>query len=134
MNNTLFLTADERTLFQALPEALRDGWAVENVAELKMESPEDLEMRKEMFQVEMAKPTKTKQLENLADIAAGKAEMPPEFFLNVLFTMGVAGMTENLKVILEHAKNDTDVQGAALLSQLRQSLSDVDKVQSPPSV
>ena len=45
--NTLFLTAEEQKVFEALPAKLREGWKVEGVA-LVSERPEELTVRQGM--------------------------------------------------------------------------------------
>lgn len=124
-NTTLYLTQAESAVFSALPDALREGWTVEEEKGTAYEDAEVLGVR-----AGMARFDTYPALKGLAQqVAAGTPLTPaqidaiPESVLPELyFTMGARGVGRLIAMLMRNAKTDQDVSGIAGLTHIRHDI------------
>lgn len=126
VDTVLFLTADEKKLFDSLPAGLKEGWTVKDENQNGYESPEILQMRAQMssFHNDTAIVAFMKRLEKNSDIQElPKLSKPAmvEFF----FTIGAQGMAAFIDQLLRETKTDDDVRGLAYLTSMRHRMLEI---------
>ncbi len=135
MDDTLFLTTDEQTRFGTLPEALRQGRAVETETSMAFESDEQLEIRRQLASFKDDPTTVA-----LADaIAAGKPasewpEVPKSVLPELYFTIGARGVTAMIGALLGEIADNEDVDLLAALSFIRHELFGTNEAHPSPAV
>ncbi|MFA6522917.1 MAG: hypothetical protein WCS85_00930 [Candidatus Peribacteraceae bacterium] len=124
----LYLTAAEQKTFSALPDALRDGWVVEEETEVFVDSPASRRSREELIRVRNP---------HLADVqrrlAAAESEqeagevvqsfdiasLTEEDLLQLFFALGPESVSVLLGAVLAAAREDRDLEVVAALGNLR---------------
>jgi len=125
MNTTLYLTADEKSVFEKLPEELKEGWTVEDETQDSYESDEDLAMRAHMANFEDS-PNLKSAIENVqktgepGDISLD--DVPEKFYESFFFTIGAVGMTVFLRAALLNAESEEDMGRVCLLGIMRNEM------------
>lgn len=128
MAHPLYLTADERKLFDALPEKLKEGWEVRE----ERGEYEDSDMKR-MLRLSFVrlKDPKLKQLQaklknvkdenELAELgrSADFFSAPEEDLAELFFAMGAMDMARLLRMKMSSAGTDADLDGIAALSGIR---------------
>lgn len=136
---TLYLTADEKKRFMALPESAREGWEVSDETQKTYERPEELKMR--MLMLDGGSPGMKHLAQKAATVkAAGSApdvvralgEIPRDVLLTAFFTMGAAGIQAIVASLLSGSPTDEQMQALSELTQLRHMLLETN-VEVPPS-
>lgn len=123
MQTPLYLTADERKLFDGLSEALKDGWKVEKEMQNSYESEKVLSMRARMAARESADVSHFfKKWDEAKGAANGLPKLSNEQMLEFFFTLGATGISVFIDALLREMKTDDDIQGVAHLSFLRHRL------------
>jgi hypothetical protein len=129
--STVYLTQDERTLFDALPAALKKAHAksVENETIDAYETDNELRTR-----LQSASFTKDPRALLLAEKIMHKAshnesmddvtsdEMPEELLSSVLFGMGAVGIAGLVEAMLPDCENDDDFEAVAALTRARHKI------------
>ncbi|MFA5800023.1 MAG: hypothetical protein WC840_03635 [Candidatus Peribacteraceae bacterium] len=123
--DSLYLTAEEKKLFDALPETLREGWKVVEEERGTYESDDELLLRRKMASFKDF-PQVTMLVDRLQ-----KGDKPetlslegiPESILSELcFTIGARGLSVLTGRLLLDAKTDADMEGLVGLSQFRHEM------------
>lgn len=123
--NTLYLTGEERKLFEALSDPLKEGWTVEEERSTAYETAEELAMRQKM-----ASFAEFPQVAALAkQVEAGSAlsalslhDVPQEVLPELCFTIGAKGLSVLMASLLKEIQGDEDVEGLMGLSLLRHEM------------
>ena len=128
MDDLLHLTADERPLFDALPDDVKGAWEGKLAEETldAYETPEQLAVRLSVFddqpEVKRAVDAVFAALKDGASPDAVELpDMPEEVVPRVLFALGAGGMSALLQILLRSATADS-LEGIAALSQARHLL------------
>lgn len=131
MMNFLQLTEDEKPLFAALPEVLREGWEVHTEERTFEDTKEHFATRLSFVRLHDPKLHVFKeQLENAKSpeeavaIAEGMdlSQVRQADLAELFFAMGPGPLSLLISRILKTAKDDADVQAVAALSLIRGSL------------
>jgi hypothetical protein len=139
MHTTLYLTAAEQKMFDALPADRRDGWKLQNVT-LVMEDDKAIAVRAHMAHFDnpgmekAAKALETAETQQDFDAISKMVRFDtftPEQIAELFFVLGVKTMTGFIGYLLLSAKNDEDIEGVAYISELRRLLSETN---SEPTV
>jgi hypothetical protein len=120
----LILTSDEKAMFDALPDALKDGWQVSDEPSSAWESDETLAIRYEMSSLKRH-PEAKNILETVRKGEYEKAIMegiPESLLPDLFFTIGAKGMTVMIHKLLQEAKTDADLGGTSALTTIRHQL------------
>jgi hypothetical protein len=128
MAHPLYLTADEKALFEKLPTDVKEGWPVEEEKGTAYETDDELRMRLLMLKEEQ--PKHQALLEKLADGSVKTMEqagqflesLPPNFLFTIFFTLGARGMSKMLAAFLENVKSDADLDGISQITYIRHAL------------
>lgn len=128
--NTLYLTTEEKTMYDALPEHLREGWNVTDETEW-YERAEELDLRYRMADLmdpacrellEAAKDVRSSaDFEKVAatfDVSSLSQEQTAELF----FILGSKIVTYMIAYLLKSVENDEDIEGIGGLSAIRHLL------------
>lgn len=130
MQHTLYLTAEEKKLFDGLPDTLREGWVVEGEqihfvdsdkhritrAKLtKFRDPRFTKIHTEILNADS--PEKTLSMLETMDIS-----MQDEDFVSLLFALGPDVISTFIHFLLTEVKSDKDVATISALSFIRHSL------------
>ncbi len=129
--NTLYLTAEERRQFDALPKELREGWALQDETITFADSPEKLQIRLSLmrlhdprlreFQEQVRAVQTVEQLTALME-KTSLAEMSQGDLAELFFAMGPHAISAILGKLIADAKTDADLETVAALSTLRNTL------------
>lgn len=128
--NTLYLTPEEKTTYEALPESLKEGWVVTDEIE-HYERPEELDLRYRMADfmdpacrelVEAAKGVQSsadfEKVASTFDVSSLSQEQTAELF----FILGSRIITYMIAFLFQSVDNDEDVEGISGLSAIRHLL------------
>ena len=126
MDTTLLLLAKEREVFDALPDALREGWKPEKETMLYFETAKQLQMRFHMsslrkypaFKALSEKMEKGEKFTPDSLLSMFDEDMLPEVF----FFIGAKGLTFIIQSVLVSAKTDEELQAVAAWSHVRHDL------------
>ncbi len=130
MTSILYLTAQEKGLFDALPEGVRSSWkgAIEAEKSTAFETPEDIARRVEIVR-EGLSPTDKLALTALMDRmnadgidALDEDSVPPHLFTKVLLVIGASGLSVFLQETISSAADAEDLQAAADISDSRHQI------------
>ena len=130
-NLTLYLQANEKELFNALSEKLREGWTTEEETLTSDERPEELTMRYQMARfednglAEFAKGAATAKTPEEFQKAAAEFDfttLSQEQIAELFFTLGTKIMSKMIEHLLSKVENDEDLEGLAGLTQIRHML------------
>ncbi|OGJ62752.1 hypothetical protein A3A67_03485 [Candidatus Peribacteria bacterium RIFCSPLOWO2_01_FULL_51_18] len=122
--DAIYLNEAEKSLFDKLPESLKEGWQTEEEKGTAYESDEVLKMRRKMasfvdfpqvIKVLVAVEKGETQGLSLVDIPEG---ILPELF----FTIGARGLEVLIMRLLADAKTDGDLEGLAGLATCRHEI------------
>ena len=136
--NTLFLTAEEQKVFEALPAKLREGWKVEGVA-LVSERPEELTVRQGMASFDQpelrAVCTRLAEAKEGASYEQAMHSLDADAFTReqlaeIFFVLGVDALSHFIAYVLAQMKTDEDMELVSALAQIRSMLSEVNASQS----
>lgn len=130
MAHPLYLTADERKLFDVLPEKLKEGWEVKGEKGRIKDSPQQRVLRAMFLHVEhpSLRELQQKAKQGLSDkefvnlcrkIDLNK--VPQTDLAELFFVVGSEGMSVFTSVLLQQAKNDDDLDSIAALSAVRRA-------------
>ena len=135
MTRTLYLTPDEKKVFLGLPAALREGWKMVEETLDCYEDEAELRTRSDLFRVNdprfqdlLKKLQATKGNVTLQDVTDIGAKIPHEMMMSMFFTLGAGFFRDALTGVLPVVANDQDLEGAALLSELRHKLLEANMV------
>jgi len=128
MAHPLYLTVDERTLFDALPAKLKEGWEVKE--EKGTYQDDDMKRMLRMTFVRLQDPAlkqlqvKLKSVKNEQELVElGKtvdfSSASEEDLAELFFAMGAKDMTRLLRMKMHSAQMDDDLDGIAALSGIR---------------
>ena len=141
MNQTLYLTADERALFDQLPQTLREGW---NVSLEMVTTGEDLaELRMRLHLAHFTDPAcarfreaalQSRSVEELTALikTIDVSSFLPEQLAELFFVLGIENTSQMLRYTLERSVTDEDLEGVAVFSLIRRFLQEAN--QSVPPV
>jgi len=131
MHTTLYLTGDEQKLFEALPAETKEGWTVSEV-KLAMEDDRTIAVRAHMAEFDdpslrsaaeaLATAKTTKDFERVAGMVDFR-EYTPEQIAELFFALGVRTMTGFVGYLLLTAKDDEAIEAVAVISHIRDLLS-----------
>jgi len=122
MTPTLYLTAEERTAFDAFSEDLREGWDVKEETSDAYETSDELNMRAHMASFpEWMKELAEKIMEEKTEDISLDA-VPEEALPDLFFTIGAQGVSWLMGLFIKNVKTDEDLQGLAAFSQIRHEL------------
>jgi len=128
---TLHLTADEKKLFEKLPEALQEGWTVEEEAQFYEETPEKANVRLRLLRVHDPKIStfldeaeKKKDANGLASLVldtdlSGVSEAE---IAKLFFTLGPGALGKIIESLLQIAKEDKDIEDIVAIATIRHEL------------
>lgn len=127
----LHLRAEEKTLFDGLPDGLKDGWKVEEEKLENDERPEELDMRYRIARfdnpvvkdaVDSARKAKTPEEFEKTASSLDISEFPPDLVAEFFFTIGTKLTGAIISYFLSQAKSDEDIEGIAGLTEIRHML------------
>lgn len=128
---TLFLTGEEQSLFDALSDALKEGWDTKTETLRFEDNAQRRKIRLEMLKVHHPKTqdlikrilgAKTEQEIDALLESVNPKEIDDADLAELLFASGPDGIGAMVKGALKTAENDEDVAFAAQLSQARHEL------------
>ncbi len=127
----LYLTADESTVFQSLPDAVRDGWKVEREERTYADSPEKKATRISLMRLHDRKlldfQKKAQTAQSDRELAAALASMDlkgvaEDDLAELFFALGPTALSMLIAELLAAAKNDSDLEDIASLTAIRESI------------
>jgi hypothetical protein len=137
---SLYLRPEEKQIFDALDDDIKDGWKVEDETIEYSERPEELKMRSLMFKSDdenliqsLEKARSAKTAEEVQGVFEELKSLPQSIALEAFFTLGVSGLASFISSVLGSAKTDDDLQGVSELSMVRHALLESNTEVSSPS-
>lgn len=131
MSPVLYLTAEERALYDKLSESLHEGWRVEAEMQAFSDSPEKRQARADIIRIhdprlkafrDAAMQTKTEgELSALMD-STDVSAMNDDDLTSLFFVLGPDALSAMITTFLSQAKDDAAIETASALSMLRHSL------------
>lgn len=129
--NTLHLTTDERAMYEALPEALREGWTVEDETLTYDDSPQKCAIRLSL--VRLHDPTLLKLRAQAQENASPEAvaallqqtnlsDVLEDDLAELFFALGPAILTRLIAAMLPAVSTDADMEGATAITVIRHSV------------
>jgi hypothetical protein len=128
--NTLFLTAEEQKVFQALPAKLREGWTVEEEKGQFQDAEEKLSMR--MALLRLHDPKLLAVQKRAVGLSSGQlAELLAQTDLKgvadddlaeLTFAVGPSILSKLIEGLLLQAKTDAELEDIVALALIRHSL------------
>ena len=131
MSYVLLLTAEEQKAFQALPDALKEGWNVQTETITATERPDELSMRYRIAHftdpVCKALADAAQGAKTLKDFEAAAAMFNPsklnqEQLGELFFVLGTRAISSMITYLLWAAKDDEDLEGIAVMTSIRRML------------
>ena len=125
MNNTLYLTADEQKLFDALSEELKEGWELVDEVQDSYESPKVIAMRAGMasFDVYPELEDLAKKVQEGEDISKlSILNIPEQALGEFAFTIGAKGLSAFIEHLSKEIQSNEDILGLAVLTLLRHEI------------
>ena len=131
MMTTLHLTADEKKLFEKLPQELQEGWTVEEEKQFYEETPEKANVRLRLLRVHDPKISafldeaeKKKDANELAALIldtdlSGVSEGE---IAKLFFTLGPEPIGKIIISLLQEVKKDKDIEDIVAISTIRHEL------------
>lgn len=131
MLTTLFLTAEEQAIYNALPATLQEGWSIEaetqqykdtqqkRVLRFRLYRAYDPRLRVLMQSFETA--SSDEELKNILTNASLK-DVSDTALAELFFTMGPGPISAFIVAMLKGAKKDEDIERIASLSIIRHAL------------
>jgi len=129
--NTLYLTADEKKLFDALSEDLKEGWEVEEEKQVYKDTEDRYRMRLSFLRVSdpallefKEKAEKAKSKEEVAKLMEGidLKGVSQSDLAELFFALGPKDVSILMRLQLSEVKNDKDVEVVSALSNIRHEL------------
>jgi hypothetical protein len=123
--NILYLTADEKKVFDRLSERLREGWVVEEETGTAYEDATVLKIRAGMARFE-SQPELHAFVKSAMD--SGKVDpstittLHPSVLPELFFTIGAHGVTLLMATMLGQMQTDEDILALAGLSSIRHDI------------
>jgi hypothetical protein len=131
MASLLHLRREEQSLFDALPDALKDGWKVKEETLSSFERPEELDMRYRMASFDhpacQELVGKVKNMKDASDIEKIVSEFDISSLSQVemaelFFTLGTRVLSAMIRYTLQRTESDEDLEGIAALTEVRHML------------
>jgi len=124
MVDTLRLTDSEQKIFDKLSASLREGWKVEREDGTVYETAEELAVRAAMARFDLH-PELQKFVEGIRN-GNFDQEIPSDLSEDALqelcFTIGAAGVTALMAILLPRIQTDDDITALASFSQIRRDI------------
>ena len=126
----LVLTADEKKAFTALPDALKEGWQVQDETTKFSDTAEEQMMRIKLMELKGFQfadlPLKSKnitpeQLEEWAK-SLSLSKLSDDDMTEIFFALGPVSLSRIIVQLLELAQNDQDVEFVSALATIRHVL------------
>ncbi len=122
---TLYLTAEEKNVFEKLSDSLKEGWTVNEETGTAYETDEDLEIRYRLARFN-SYPQLQEMIEKVRNGAATSEQslenIPKELLPTLYFTMGAKGIAAAISALLTQIQDDEGVKALAVWSMLRHDL------------
>lgn len=129
--NTLYLTADEKKLFDALPAAVRDGWVIELEQRTFVDTPEKRNMRFSL--VRLHDPKLLAFRDRIASMSSADAlisvmkdmdmqGVSEDDLAELFFALGPNVLSVIIPALITAATTDASLEEVCSLSVLRRSL------------
>lgn len=129
MSTPLYLTAEERAVFEKLPADLRRNWIVMDETLTCYETERQLKIRRDIFRKQdpafkalIAKLESMKEPKSFDEAIVAIGPIPKQLLLNLLFTMGAGYLRECVEGIVSSIREKSDVKALAEFSGLRHLL------------
>ncbi len=122
--NNVFLTKDEKQLFQGLPANLTKDWEVLDEIQNSYESPAVLSIRRAMSTLGKF-PQVGKIVQNVRQSEVEKVSLegiPDQILTELCFTIGAVGVSVLMQAILRKAESEDDLQALMTFGHLRHDL------------
>lgn len=130
MTTTLYLTTEEKKLFDALSPSLQEGWTVEQEDLDCYESDKQIQMRYRLADFS-AYPEVAHMVESVVngeDPATLSLDALPDTVQKELyFTMGARGVNALIRILISAISTDDDIAALAALSAARHELLTINK-------
>ncbi len=128
--NTLYLSKAEQKLWDAFPEALREGWTVETEKDDGYETDDELRMNTCLTTMHKYQPVQDmlKAATNGKEMSMSLLGIPDEAALDFFFTIGARGLSNLVATLLTAAFTDTDIAVLAALSAARHEILTVNRL------
>lgn len=133
MPQTLFLTDSEKAIFDGFEASQKEGWEVQDETLTFQDTEEYRKIRLELLRVHdpklqdfQKKATEAKNSEEVEELIANieLQNLPEDDLMQLFFAMGPDVLTSFIKVYLEQAKTDDDLEAACALTNIRHALLD----------
>jgi hypothetical protein len=128
--NTLYLSKAEQKLWNAFPEALREGWNVETEGNDGYETDDELRMNTCL--TTMHKYEAVQEMLNAAsngkEISLSLAGVPDEAALDFFFTIGARGIANLIATLMASAFTDNDIMTLSALAEARHEILTVNRL------
>ncbi len=129
MSTPLYLTAEERAVFEKLPAKVREGWTVLEETLNAYETEKQLKIRRDIFRKKdpafeklAATLEKIQGSPTMEEVAHSVGPVPKMLLLNILFTMGAGYVRDWIRRFLPAATTQQDMASLSELTQIRHLL------------
>ncbi len=134
---TLYLTASERTLFEALPDSLQSEWPIEEETLTAYESFDILKMRADISPL-----SRHPLLKDMFEKVKGGGsldgmkipDLSDEDIADFFFTIGARGLAGFIEMLLKETKTDEDIRSLSAMSEMRHKLLEINASVSQSSL
>ena len=113
MSTPLYLTAEERAVFEKLPASVREKWVVIDETLTSYETERQLKIRRDIFRKKdpafmrlLEKLGTLKELVSIEQLTDAVGPVPPTLLMNIFFTMGAGFLRDCTMAILSSAQPD----------------------------
>lgn len=133
MQNVLTLTPDEKKIFDALSDALKDGWKVEKELPIPLDSPikrltrfELLHLRDETLMRLAEHAKKTQEADEIVKFIqeADLSKVSHDDLTELFFAIGPSVLSQAIFDLLGKVKTDDELRDIGALADIRHSLLD----------
>lgn len=131
MSSVLYLTADEKKVFDGLSGDVREGWTVEEETGVITDTAEQMSMRMELMRFDdpalAAFQQRASEASSLDDLAAviqqtDLSDVNEDSLAELFFALGPVVLTRLIGPLLADAKTDAHVSSLEALTGIRHSL------------
>lgn len=131
MSSVLYLTADEKKVFDGLSKTVREGWTVEEETSDISDTAEQMSMRMELMRFEdpslaafQSKVSGAASLEDLATLIqqTDLSDVNEDSLAELFFALGPVVLTRLIGPLLADAQTDAHVSSLEALTGIRHSL------------
>lgn len=129
--NTLFLTGEEKKLFESLSNNVKEGWEVEIETNEYEDTPEKFELRLDTYmpydpvlRVLADELSNAKDSANALEIAMNTdfSNISEDALIDLFYTLGSDSISAMIQKMLENASKDENIHEVAAFSVIRHSL------------